>query len=200
MWRDALAPLAGQIDAAFLYGSMTSGRETGRSDVDVMVLGRAGFADIVRALAPTQVTLRREVNAIVMTIRDFARKHRQRDGFIASVLREPKLWLIGNDNDLAKLAQDRPLKPHSPSPQEIQRLLAAAERNLADARVEAISGETRFDAAYKAIMQSALVAMMVECVDTVSSGEPLQLAHTATRMVSKCSSGTGTPSSSSAAM
>lgn len=52
------------------------------------------------------------------------------------------------------------LKEHPPDGAEIQRLLAAAERNLADARVTAISPETRFDAAYKAIMQSALAALM----------------------------------------
>ncbi|MCX7172160.1 MAG: DNA-binding protein [Proteobacteria bacterium] len=52
------------------------------------------------------------------------------------------------------------LKPHAPTPQEIQRLLLAAQRNLVDARNDAISGETRFDVAYKAIMQLALVAMM----------------------------------------
>ena len=52
------------------------------------------------------------------------------------------------------------LKPHIPTAQEIQRLLAAAKRNLADARAEVISDETRFDAAYKAIMQLALIAMM----------------------------------------
>ena len=52
------------------------------------------------------------------------------------------------------------LKPHAATPQEIQRLLAAAERNLMDARIEAISDETRFDVAYKAIMQLALIAMM----------------------------------------
>lgn len=52
------------------------------------------------------------------------------------------------------------LKPHVPTPQEIQRLLAAADRNLADAQVDTISDETRFDAAYKAIMQLALAAMM----------------------------------------
>jgi hypothetical protein len=52
------------------------------------------------------------------------------------------------------------LKPHAPTAQEIQRLLAAAERNLVDAQVDVISDETRFDAAYKAIMQLALVAMM----------------------------------------
>lgn len=42
----------------------------------------------------------------------------------------------------------------------MRRLLSAAARNLADARVTSISPETRFDAAYKAIMQTALVAMM----------------------------------------
>jgi hypothetical protein len=52
------------------------------------------------------------------------------------------------------------LKPHAPTAQEIQRLLAAAKRNLTDAGTEIISDETRFDAAYKAIMQLALVAMM----------------------------------------
>lgn len=36
-----------------------------------------------------------------------------------------------------------------PDPQILRRLLEAAERNLADARVEAISQENRFDAAYK---------------------------------------------------
>ena len=52
------------------------------------------------------------------------------------------------------------LKPHAPTADEIRRLLAAAERNLVDARAEIISDETRFDAAYKAIMQLALIAMM----------------------------------------
>ena len=42
----------------------------------------------------------------------------------------------------------------------MQRLLAAAERNIADSRVNQVSDETRFDAAYKAIMQCALAAML----------------------------------------
>lgn len=59
--------------------------------------------------------------------------------------------------NLLKIGQ---LKEHPPSAAEIQQLLAAAQRNLADARVREISPETRFDAAYKAIMQAALAAMM----------------------------------------
>jgi hypothetical protein len=42
----------------------------------------------------------------------------------------------------------------------VQRLLAAIDRNLADTAVEGLSDETRFDAAYKAVMQCALVAML----------------------------------------
>ena len=52
------------------------------------------------------------------------------------------------------------LKPHAPTPAEVQRLLAAAERNLADSRADSVSDETRFDAAYKAVMQCALAAML----------------------------------------
>jgi hypothetical protein len=59
--------------------------------------------------------------------------------------------------NLAKIGQ---LKPHSATPVEIGRLLAAARRNLADAAHAELSPETRFDCAYKAIMQCALVPMM----------------------------------------
>ena len=60
-------------------------------------------------------------------------------------------------NNLVKIGQ---LKPHSTSRVEIGDLLSAACRNLVDARAENISTENRFDAAYKCIMQSALVALM----------------------------------------
>lgn len=59
--------------------------------------------------------------------------------------------------NLLKIGQ---LKSHVTDSVEIKRLLDAAQRNLADAHVEAISPETRFDAAYKAIMQAALAALM----------------------------------------
>jgi uncharacterized protein (UPF0332 family) len=61
---------------------------------------------------------------------------------------------------LQNLAKIGRLHPHETTPEEIRRLLAAAERNLKDARLKANSPETRFDCAYKAIMQCALVAMM----------------------------------------
>jgi hypothetical protein len=53
------------------------------------------------------------------------------------------------------------LKSHPPDAREIEQLLVAARRNVRDARVTSISAETRFDAAYKAIMQSAMAALMM---------------------------------------
>lgn len=52
------------------------------------------------------------------------------------------------------------LREHEASAEEIRLLLDAVRRNLADAQVTAISLETRFDAAYKAIMQLSMVALM----------------------------------------
>ena len=62
---------------------------------------------------------------------------------------------------LANLLKIGQLKEHPPNAEEIERLLVAVQRNLRDARVISISAETRFDAAYKAIMQSALAALMM---------------------------------------
>jgi hypothetical protein len=61
---------------------------------------------------------------------------------------------------LENLVKTHQIKPHDTHPDEVQRLLAAATRNLADARAGIVSDETRFDAAYKAIMQCALVGLM----------------------------------------
>jgi hypothetical protein len=61
---------------------------------------------------------------------------------------------------LDNLLRTGQLKRHVADRVEIGDLLAAAQRNLADARVENISTENRFDAAYKCIMQSALTALM----------------------------------------
>lgn len=60
--------------------------------------------------------------------------------------------------NLLKIGQ---LKSHPFDHDEVERLLAAAQRNLRDAGQTSISAETRFDAAFKTIMQSALAALMI---------------------------------------
>jgi len=51
----------------------------------------------------------------------------------------------------------------------IKRLIAAAERNIADSKNATVSTENRFDAAYKAIMQIANAALQANGYRTLTS-------------------------------
>jgi len=51
----------------------------------------------------------------------------------------------------------------------VLRLLASAERNLVDARLSGLSNDNRFDAAYKAIMQCAMIGLWAQGFRTVTS-------------------------------
>ena len=57
----------------------------------------------------------------------------------------------------------------SPDQVQIGKLLAAAERNIADAQLKQLSAENRFDAAYKAIMQLAIVSLNANGYRTLTS-------------------------------
>jgi len=70
---------------------------------------------------------------------------------------------------LENLLKINKLQTHNPSRESVQRLLLAAARNIADARIAEVSGETRFDAAYKCIMQCAMVALWVNGYRTSTS-------------------------------
>lgn len=105
--REALLPLQRKVSLAFVYGSVAAGTERPGSDVDLMVLGTAGFAELVRALAPAQEALRREVNPTVMKPKDFAAKVAAEDGFARSVVRGPRIWLVGGEDDFAELVAHR---------------------------------------------------------------------------------------------
>jgi uncharacterized protein len=103
--RTALAELAGRIKVAFLYGSMAKGTARSSSDVDVLVVGEVTFAELVSALASAQERLGREVNPSIYPPGEFCRKLAQHHHFLSSVLREPKVFLLGDDNELARLAK-----------------------------------------------------------------------------------------------
>ncbi len=105
--REALAPIAGKIRAAFVFGSVAQGKERATSDVDVLVIGSASFTAVVEALSRAGERLRRDVNPVVMTRTVFEAKLASRDRFVARVAREPKIFLLGDAGEFAELAEDR---------------------------------------------------------------------------------------------
>ena len=108
--RHALQPFSERIEAVFVYGSVAAGKETSHSDVDVMVLGDLAFSDAVRALAPAEVLLRREINASVMKVAEFTRRRKAKDGFVTTLLKAPRLWVMGDEDELGQSDKNRAVK------------------------------------------------------------------------------------------
>ena len=61
------------------------------------------------------------------------------------------------------------LQTFTPDAIDVRKLLTAARRNLADAQVEAVSPDNRFDAAYKCIMQCAMLGLWANGYRTPTS-------------------------------
>ena len=70
---------------------------------------------------------------------------------------------------LKNLLKTGQLIEHEADADEISKLLRAARQGIEDARVTMISTETRFDAAYRAVMQSATVALWANGYRTSTS-------------------------------
>ena len=99
--RAALAPLAAEISAAFVYGSVAKGQDTASSDIDLMVVSESlTYADLFAALEEAANRLGRPVNPTVYSRQELAGKIRQGNAFVTRILAQPKLWLIGEDHDL----------------------------------------------------------------------------------------------------
>lgn len=102
----ALQPFAWHIRCALVFGSVARGEENSYSDVDVLVLGEVGFADVMEALHPMQQKLQREINPVVYLAEDFHAKLASGNTWAREIVEKPKLFLIGNADDFAKLIED----------------------------------------------------------------------------------------------
>ncbi len=100
--REALAPLAKRIQAAFVFGSVAKRSDTAGSDIDLMVVSDdLGYADVFGALEPAAARLGRPVNPTVYSRRELAKRRKQGNAFVTRVIAQPKIWLIGTEDDLA---------------------------------------------------------------------------------------------------
>jgi predicted nucleotidyltransferase len=103
----ALSSVEKRIVLAFVFGSVARGDQLSHSDVDVMLVGSLGCAAAVQELHPVQATLQREINPVVYSLEEFRRRAASDDSFVREVLAKPKLFVMGNENELGKLTQDQ---------------------------------------------------------------------------------------------
>ena len=98
---EALCDVPG-IELAFVFGSLAAGAGKAGSDVDLMVIGDAGLRALAPRLRQAAEQLGREINPVTMTAADFARD-RTKKAFLRDVLANRKLFIKGNDHELARL-------------------------------------------------------------------------------------------------
>lgn len=99
--REALAPLAARIRAAFVYGSIAKREDTAASDIDLMLLSDdLAYSDLYAALESVSQRLGRTVNPTIYTPQELAKRVKRKDAFATRVLAQPKLWLIGAEDAL----------------------------------------------------------------------------------------------------
>ncbi|MEP6791757.1 MAG: transcriptional regulator [Ramlibacter sp.] len=99
--RTALAPLAGAIDVAFVFGSVAKKQDTTHSDVDLLLVSDSlGYADAFSALEAAAARLGRKVNPTLYTRADLAKRVARKNAFALRVLAQDKLWVIGNQDTL----------------------------------------------------------------------------------------------------
>lgn len=99
--RAALKPLASRIHVAFVYGSVAKRADTATSDIDLMVVSDSlTYAEVFGALESLGAKFGRIINPTVYSREELAKRRREGQAFVTRVLRQPKVWVIGTEDDL----------------------------------------------------------------------------------------------------
>lgn len=93
------------IRLAFVFGSLAGGSEKASSDVDLMVIGTVTLRQVGRLLSGVAAALGREINPHILTPEEFARRKMSRDHFLTRVLGSPRLFAIGNEDELEAMVR-----------------------------------------------------------------------------------------------
>lgn len=100
--RISLAPFTKKITAAFVYGSVAKRSDTARSDIDLMLISDTlEYADLYAALEQAATTLGRTINPTIYNREELVKRKKQKNAFVERVLAQPKIWLIGNEDEFA---------------------------------------------------------------------------------------------------
>ena len=99
--RAALQPIAYDIVAAFVYGSIAKGLDTATSDIDVLIVSdRVSYAELFALLEAVSAKLGRKIAPTIYSADEFRVRVKSGNSFMVRILEQAKLWLIGSETDL----------------------------------------------------------------------------------------------------
>jgi predicted nucleotidyltransferase len=102
--KESLLPLAKKIKCAFIYGSLARGQEHTLSDVDLIVIGSVGLAELSPILRESERKFNREINANCYSVAEFQKKVQTKNHFLSNILKQDKIMLLGENHELEQIA------------------------------------------------------------------------------------------------
>lgn len=91
------------IKLAFVFGSIARHEERDKSDVDLMIVGEIGMRQLTGLLSGVSDQIGREINPHILSIKEFLKRKSVKDHFLIHILESPKIFIIGNENELDEL-------------------------------------------------------------------------------------------------
>lgn len=95
------------INLAFIFGSFARNKEDQYSDVDLMIIGNPGEDRLVMAISKIESELDREINYNIFSPADFKNGLKEEEVFLQDIITNPKIFIIGDQNDLARIIGQR---------------------------------------------------------------------------------------------
>ena len=103
MLSEAIAPLAHEVEFAFVYGSFARGEEKAESDIDLMVIGEVTLDALLHSLAPVEQKLGRPVNPTVFARQEARTRLHTGNHFLKAIQSAQLVFLIGSENDFREI-------------------------------------------------------------------------------------------------
>lgn len=101
--KEYMSAKSREIEFSFIYGSIASGAGTSESDIDLFVIGDLSPRELSPIVRNVSDELGREVNCHTMKKEEFTDRLRRGDHFVNTIMREPKILLKGNEDELREL-------------------------------------------------------------------------------------------------
>jgi predicted nucleotidyltransferase len=109
--KEVLLPIKNEIQFSFIFGSIANGTDHANSDLDILLITEnLDYLKCMKLLMPLSKELNRDIDPSVYTSDEFIRKVKSGNHFFEQMLNQPKIMIIGTENEFEEFRKDRTVK------------------------------------------------------------------------------------------
>ena len=101
----AIGDLRDRIRVMFIFGSSARGLQGADSDIDLMILGDVSLRELTPCLRQAEQELGRQVNVVIYSDQQWRERRRRKDEFVTNVLKQQKVFILGDPDELGRMAE-----------------------------------------------------------------------------------------------